>query len=63
MLEAEAQQPGKEDMMIGLLLYLLGDLVFDTAQSMGQRYEKEFTRYMEDRGLVGPAEKGDGPAR
>ena len=50
--------------MIGtLLLYVLGDLVFDAAKSTGRKYETEFTRYLEERGFVTRAEDGVHPAR
>lgn len=50
--------------MIGaLLLHVLGELVFDSAQSMGRLYRDELTKYMEDQGLVATAERGDRPAR
>jgi hypothetical protein len=43
----------EESGMLGaLLLYVLGDLIFDRAKSLGQDYRSEFDRYLRDRGFV-----------
>jgi hypothetical protein len=50
--------------MIGtLLLYVLGELVFDAVKSTGRTYQTEFTRYLEEHGFLTRAEDGVPPTR